>query len=71
VLSKALPSTVYNGTGYCVPARDFPRIAADAVAGRLPLERLITETIRLDGIEAAFEAMRRRDGARRIISFDD
>jgi S-(hydroxymethyl)glutathione dehydrogenase/alcohol dehydrogenase len=57
--------------GSCVPARDFPRIAADAVAGRLPLERLITETIRLEGIEAAFGAMRRRDGARRIVRFDD
>ena len=57
--------------GSCVPARDFPRIAADAVAGRLPLERLITEAIRLEGIEAAFGAMRRRDGARRIVSFDD
>ena len=55
--------------GSCVPARDFPRIAAESVAGRLPLERLITETIALDGIEAAFEAMRRRDGARRIIGF--
>ena len=57
--------------GSCVPARDFPRIAADAIAGRLPLERLITETIRLEGIGAALEAMRRRDGARRIVSFDD
>ena len=57
--------------GSCVPARDFPRIAADAVAGRLPLERLITETIRLEGIEPALEAMRRRDGARRIVSYAD
>jgi len=57
--------------GSCIPARDFPRIAAEAVAGQLPLERLISGTIRLDGIEAAFEAMRRRDGARRIISFSD
>lgn len=55
--------------GSCIPARDFPLIASDSVAGRLPLERLITETIELDEIDAAFEAMRRRDGARRIIRF--
>lgn len=55
--------------GSCIPARDFPQIAADAVAGRLPLERLITEVIALDDVDAAFEAMRRRDGARRIVAF--
>ena len=56
--------------GSCVPARDFPRIAADAVAGRLPLGRLISESIPLDGVDAALGAMRRRDGARRIVSFE-
>ncbi len=57
--------------GSCLPARDFPRIAADAVAGRLPLGRLISESIRIEDIEAAFAAMRRRDGARRVVSFQD
>ena len=56
--------------GSSIPARDFPRIASDVVAGRLPLERLISETIRLDDVDSAFESMRRRDGARRIIRFD-
>jgi S-(hydroxymethyl)glutathione dehydrogenase/alcohol dehydrogenase len=56
--------------GSSIPARDFPRIADDAVAGRLPLERLISETIGLERLDAAFEAMRRRDGARRIVRFD-
>ncbi len=57
--------------GSCIPARDFPAIAADAVSGRLPLERLISQTIPLHGVDAAFEAMRRRDGARRIVTFQD
>jgi Zn-dependent alcohol dehydrogenase len=52
-----------------VPSRDFPRIAADVVAGRLPLGRLVTETIGLGDLEAALDAMRRRDGARRVILF--
>ena len=56
--------------GSCDPARDFPRIAAEAVSGRLSLGRLVTETIEFEAIGSAFEAMRRRDGARRIIRFE-
>ncbi len=55
--------------GSAVPARDFPRIAAEVVAGRLPLERLVSERITLDGIDDALAAMRRREGARRVIMF--
>jgi S-(hydroxymethyl)glutathione dehydrogenase / alcohol dehydrogenase len=55
--------------GSCIPARDFPRIAADVVSGRLPLGQLVSETITLADIDAAFAAMRRRDGARRVIRF--
>jgi len=57
--------------GSSTPARDFPRIAADAVAGRLPLDRLISESIRLEGVEVAFDAMRHRDGIRRVVRFSD
>jgi S-(hydroxymethyl)glutathione dehydrogenase/alcohol dehydrogenase len=55
--------------GSAVPARDFPRIASDVVAGRLPLGRLVSEHITLDGIDDALAAMRRRDGARRVVMF--
>lgn len=55
--------------GSSIPARDFPRIAADVVAGRLPLERLVTEEIGLDDVVVALEAMRRREGVRRIVVF--
>jgi S-(hydroxymethyl)glutathione dehydrogenase/alcohol dehydrogenase len=55
--------------GSAVPARDFPAIAADVVAGRLPLGRLVTEHIGLGDLDAALEAMRRRDGARRVVVF--
>ena len=53
------------------PAHDFPLIAADIAAGRLPLGRLIDETIALRDIEGAFDAMRRRDGARRVVLYGD
>lgn len=55
--------------GSALPARDFPRICALYLDGRLPLDLLVTERIRLDGLEDAFAAMRRRDGARRVVVF--
>jgi len=56
--------------GSAVPARDFPAIAADVVAGRLPLGRLVTGHIGLEDLDAALDAMRHRDGARRVVVFD-
>jgi len=56
--------------GSAVPAIAFPRIARLYAAGRLPLDLLVTERIELDGIEGALEAMRRRDGLRRVVRFD-
>jgi S-(hydroxymethyl)glutathione dehydrogenase/alcohol dehydrogenase len=55
--------------GSCVPARDFPRTAADVVSGRLPLAMTVSQTLSLAEIEDAFSAMRRRDGARRVVRF--
>ena len=55
--------------GSAVPSRDFPRIASDHLSGRLPLDLLITERIGLDGLDGAFGAMRRADGARRVIVY--
>ena len=55
--------------GSVVPARDFAGIAADVVSGRLPLGRLVSEHITLEGIDDALAAMRRRDGARRVVMF--
>ena len=55
--------------GSSVPARDFPAIAADVVAGRLPLGRLVSETIGLDEVPDALDAMRRRQAGRRVVRF--
>jgi S-(hydroxymethyl)glutathione dehydrogenase / alcohol dehydrogenase len=55
--------------GSVVPARDFPAIASDVMAGRLPLGRLVSERIVLDDIPRALAAMRRREGARRVVVF--
>jgi S-(hydroxymethyl)glutathione dehydrogenase/alcohol dehydrogenase len=57
--------------GSAVPARDFPAIAADVVSGTLPLGRLVSDHIPLRGIADALAAMRRRDGARRVVTFQE
>jgi S-(hydroxymethyl)glutathione dehydrogenase / alcohol dehydrogenase len=56
--------------GSSVPAIAFPRLARLHLAGRLPIERLISERIGLDRVDDAFAAMRRGDGARRVIVHD-
>jgi S-(hydroxymethyl)glutathione dehydrogenase/alcohol dehydrogenase len=51
------------------PGVDFPRLAGLYLAGRLPIDRVITERIGLDDVNRAFELMRRGDGARRVIVY--
>ena len=55
--------------GSAVPAEIFPEIARQAVNGSLPVERLIEARIGLAGVPAAFDALRRGDGARRVVIF--
>ena len=55
--------------GSAVPAEIFPEIARQAVNGSLPVERLIEARIGLAGVPAAFDALRRGDGARRVVVF--
>ena len=60
---------VGSNYGSADPAVDFPRYAALHLAGQLPAERLVTARIGLDGLEAAFERMRRGEGVRSVIEF--
>jgi S-(hydroxymethyl)glutathione dehydrogenase/alcohol dehydrogenase len=55
--------------GFAVAALDFPRYAELHLAGRLPIDRLIDARISLEDLEPAFDAMRRGEGLRRIITF--
>ena len=55
--------------GSAIPAEIFPEIARHAIAGSLPFERLIEERIGLAGVRTAFDALRRGDGARRVVVF--
>ncbi len=55
--------------GSSVPAMMFPRLAELHVAGRLPVERLISDTIPLNAVNDALDAMRRGEGVRRVIVY--
>jgi S-(hydroxymethyl)glutathione dehydrogenase/alcohol dehydrogenase len=55
--------------GSAVPAEIFRELAQHAVEGSLPLERLIEERIGLADVASAFDALRRGEGARRVVVF--
>jgi S-(hydroxymethyl)glutathione dehydrogenase / alcohol dehydrogenase len=64
---KALVGSIYGGS---VPAVEFPRLAALYLAGKLPVDKLVSHRIALDDLDEAFEAMRRAERARSVIVFD-
>ena len=55
--------------GSWTPAEAFPFLADLHLAGGLPVERLVSETIPLERVNDALDGMRHRDGARRVILY--
>lgn len=55
--------------GTCVPSRDVPRFVALYRQGRLPVDRLMSGTVALDDINAAFDRLADGRAARQIIRF--
>lgn len=66
LFERRLTLTVSHG-GDHVPAEDFPRLAALALEGRLDLGSMVTKTIGLDEVEAAFDDMRRGEVIRSVV----
>jgi S-(hydroxymethyl)mycothiol dehydrogenase len=62
----ALKSSWY---GDCLPSRDFPMLIDLHLQGRLPLDAFVTETVRLDEVEKAFERMHHGDVLRSVVVF--
>jgi S-(hydroxymethyl)mycothiol dehydrogenase len=60
----ALKSSWY---GDCLPERDFPQLTSLFLAGRLPLDRFVSETIGLADVEAAFAKMERGEVLRSVV----
>jgi S-(hydroxymethyl)mycothiol dehydrogenase len=53
--------------GDCLPSRDFPMLVDLHLQGRLPLERFVSETIALDGVEEAFHKMELGEVLRSVV----
>ncbi|MCA0870537.1 zinc-dependent alcohol dehydrogenase family protein [Seohaeicola saemankumensis] len=58
----------YLGSG--VPSRDIPRFLGLHAQGRLPVERLMSEKIRLEEINAGFDKLHAGQTIRQVIDFD-
>ncbi|MBN9673876.1 zinc-dependent alcohol dehydrogenase family protein [Roseibium aggregatum] len=58
----------YLGSG--VPSRDIPRFLALHTQGRLPVERLMTEKIRLEDINEGFDRLHAGKAIRQVIDFN-
>jgi alcohol dehydrogenase len=56
--------------GSCVPARDIPRYIEWYRAGQLPVDRLLGERLRLDGLNAAFDRLAAGESIRQIVELD-
>jgi S-(hydroxymethyl)mycothiol dehydrogenase len=53
--------------GDCLPTRDFPMLIELFLQGRLELDRFVSETIPLDGVEEAFAKMQRGEVLRSVV----
>jgi S-(hydroxymethyl)mycothiol dehydrogenase len=53
--------------GDCLPSRDFPILIDLYLQGRLDLDRFVSETIALDGVEEAFARMQRGEVLRSVV----
>jgi S-(hydroxymethyl)mycothiol dehydrogenase len=53
--------------GDCLPSRDFPMLVDLYVAGRLDLDRFVSETIGIDQVEDAFARMQRGEVLRSVV----
>ncbi|WP_404431531.1 alcohol dehydrogenase catalytic domain-containing protein [Microbacterium lacus] len=69
VLTAEARTIVGSYLGSAVPGRDIPRYVELWREGRLPLERLVSSRIRLDGIEAAMDRLATGSELRQLITF--
>lgn len=63
---KRIRRSSYGGAR---PLRDFPLLARAYLDGRLKLDELISRRIRLDEINAGFEALKRGETIRSVVTF--
>jgi alcohol dehydrogenase len=56
--------------GSCVPERDIPRYIEWYRAGRLPVDQLLSERLRLDELNAAFDRLAAGASIRQVVEID-
>jgi alcohol dehydrogenase len=54
--------------GSCVPSRDVPRFVSMFRGGRLPVDRLLSERVRLEDINPALDRLARGEAIRQVIT---
>ena len=57
--------------GTCVPSRDIPRYIALYRQGRLPVDRLLSGRLKLEDINAGFDALHEGRAIRQVVVFDE
>jgi alcohol dehydrogenase len=53
--------------GSAIPSRDIPRYIALYQAGRLPVDRLLTSTVRLESLNEAFDTLAAGTSIRQVL----
>lgn len=56
--------------GSCVPSRDVPRFIAMYRAGHLPVDKMLSERVKLDDINGALDRLARGESIRQVIMMD-
>ncbi|MGH3358315.1 MAG: alcohol dehydrogenase catalytic domain-containing protein [Nocardioidaceae bacterium] len=69
-LAESGKTLIGSNYGGAVPSIDFPRAAELYLAGRLPLDGLISDRVSLNEVNEAFDAMRAGQRTRSVIVFD-
>lgn len=57
--------------GSCIPGRDIPRYIALYKSGKLPVNKLLSETIHINDINAAFDKLHEAKTIRQVIVWND
>ena len=71
-VSLTVDERVLRGSymGSAIPDRDIPRFIAMYQAGLLPVDRLLSHTLKLEDINEAFDVLDRGEAVRQVVVFD-
>ena len=56
--------------GSCIPSRDIPAFISLYQSGRLPVDKLLSHSLKLEQVNEGFERLAKGDAIRQIITFN-